>query len=289
MSFKIITDSTANLCKEFYEQHDISVVTLYYNLNGETFPAYMPDNPSHYKQFYDKMRKRPKISTSCANENQYYEEFENAVKNGKEVLYIGFSNGVSASYTCAENARKRILENYSNAKIYCVDTLTGSLGQGHFVKIATQMRNDGKTARQTRDFIFDNRLNQSTYVTVDDLFFLYQGGRIPSLVYRLGSLIKIKPIIRITEEGTLVSHSKVMTRKHSITAIFNVIKDKIVNPESATVYISHADCLQDAENLALRVKENLKVKNVIIDFLEPVIGSHTGAGAIAVFFPSNGR
>ena len=289
MSFKIITDSTANLSKEFYEENQISVVTLYYNLNGEIFPAYMPDNPLHYEEFYAKMRKKPKISTSCANENQYYEEFEKAVKNGWKVLYVGFSKGVSASYTCAENASKRILEDYPNAKIYCVDTLTGSLGQGHFVKIATQMRKDGKSAQETRDYIYNNCLNISTYVTVDDLFFLYQGGRIPSITYRLGSLIRIKPIIKITEQGTLVSYSKVMTRKHSITALFNVVKDNIVNPEISTVYIAHADCLVDAEILATRIKEILKVKDVVIDFLEPVIGSHTGAGGLAVFFFSNGR
>lgn len=288
MDFKIITDSTANLSQRFYEENEISVVTLFYNLNGIVYPAYAPDNPSHYKDFYRKMRQKPKVSTSCANETQYYEEFEKAIKMGLPVLYVGFSNGVSASYNCAENARKQILKDFPSAEIYCVDTLTGSLGQGHFVKLAVEKRREGLSAKQICEFIFAERMNLSTYVTVDDLYFLYQGGRIPSITYHIGSLIKIKPIIKITEEGKLTSYSKVLSRKRSIKEMFNIIKQKLVASENSTVYVAHADCEDDAKALADLIKTNLGVQ-VEIDFLEPVIGSHTGAGAIAVFFNSNGR
>ena len=289
MSFKIITDSTVNLSPDYINKHDISVVNLFYLFDGVQHPAYDPERPNHYKEFYDTMRTRPKVSTSCANQNQYFEEFEKAVKCGLTVLYVGFSVGVSASYTCAENAKEQILKTYPNAQIYSIDTLTGSLGQGHFVKKAVEMRKSGISAKEVYEFIKRERMNLNTYVTVDDLFFLKQGGRISSLSYGLGKLIQIKPIIKVSDEGKLVAVSKVVTRKQSLNAMFNVVKERIVSPETSTIYISHGDCVDVADSLAKRFKEELGVKEVIIDFLEPVIGSHTGAGSIALFFFANGR
>ena len=179
MNFKIITDSTSTLTFEFAKAHDIGIVTLYYLIDGESTPAYDGENTLPLKNFYNKLLDKPKVSTSCANQNQYYEEFEKAVKSGLTVLYVGFSNGVSASFNCATKAKESILEKYPNAKIYCADTLTGSLGQQHFVMQAIKMRKDGFSAEDAYNFIIENRLKLNTFVMVDDLYFLYQGGRIP--------------------------------------------------------------------------------------------------------------
>ena len=287
MSFKIITDSTATLSAEYLKKHDISAVTLFYLLNGEVYPAYDQDKPTAFDGFYDEMRKRATVSTSCANESQYFEEFEKAVKSRLTVLYVGFSSGISASFSCAVKAKEGILEKYPDAKIYCVDTLTGSLGQGHFVKEAVRLRADGKTAEEVACFITEKRRKLDTYLTVNDLYFLHKGGRIPKLSYHIGTLVKIKPLIKVSDAGTLLSVGKVISRKQSLLALFDIIKKDILNPNEATVYIAHADSLKDAQFLADKLIRELHIKEVVIDYLEPVIGAHAGPDSIAIFFYSD--
>ena len=285
MSFKIITDSTASLKLDYAERNQISIITLYYVSNGEVKPAFDKNNQLATADFYSLLHKRPKLSTSCANENQYFEEFEKAVKNNQPVLYVGFSNGVSATFNSALLAKEMILEKYPNAEIYCADTLTGSLGQRFFVNKCVEMRENGKTVKNAYDFVLNNRLKMNTYVTVDDLYYLYQGGRLSSISYKLGSLIKIKPVIKVNEHGKLVALSKVISRKQSITSLIKIIENNITNDKNTTVYIAHADCEKDATQMAERIKNSLNI-NVEIDYLEPVIASHTGVGSIAIFFLS---
>ena len=282
--FKIITDSTANLQTEYFKRNDVSVVTLYYLINGEVFPAYKTDDANLLRDFYKTIASKPKLSTSCANEEQYYEEFEKAVKDGATVLYIGFSSGVSASFSSAILARDRIMKEYPNAEIYCADTHTGSFGQGFFVEKAIEMRKEGKTAREVYDYIIKERDVMNTYVTVDDLYYLHQGGRIPSLAYKIGTLIKIKPIIKVNEEGRLKSVGKVISRKQSLNHFVNLVRYNA--QDGSVVYIAHADCEQDALYLAEKIKTETNITNVKIDYLETVIGSHTGVGGLALFFLS---
>ncbi len=285
MKFKIITDSTANLQTDFCKQHDVSVVTLYYLINGEAHPAYKTDEPQLLKSFYQTIKDKPKLSTSCANQEQYYDEFVKSAREGISVLYIGFSSGVSASFSTAVMAKEAVLGEYPNAQIFCADTLTGSYGQGYFVEQAVRMRNEGKDVGEVFDYIINERRRLKTYVTVDDLYYLHQGGRIPTILYKLGSLIKIKPIIKVNEEGSLTSVGKVISRKQSLNHLVGVIKDEIDDAESSTVYIAHADCEEDAILLADKIKE-FGVKEVKVGLLEAVIGSHTGIGGVAVFFLS---
>ena len=284
MKFKIITDSTANLQASYFKKNDIAVVTLYYLINGEVFPAYKTDDDNLLQEFYKKIADKPKLSTSCANEEQYYEEFEKAVKEDLPILYIGFSSWVSASFASAELAKNRILETYPDAEIFCADTHTGSFGQGYFVEQAVKMREEGKSARDIYKYILNERDVMNTYVTVDDLYYLHQGGRIPSLAYRLGSLIKIKPIIKVNEEGSLKSVGRVISRKQSLNHLTSLVADGA--KENSVVYIAHADCEEDAKILAQKIKGSGKIKEVSIGYLETVIGSHTGIGGIAVFFLS---
>jgi DegV family protein with EDD domain len=211
MSFKIVTDSTANLSVEYCTKNDVSVISLFYILNGQENTAYDEHNPNSLDEFYDKLKQKPRASTSCANEDSYYKVFEDAYKKGQEVLYIGFSSGVSATYSSPLLAKNMILDTYPDAKIYCVDTLTGSFGQGHFIMKVVQMRNEGKSVEDCFNYVTQERFKMRTFVTVDDLYFLYQGGRIPALTYKIGTLVKIKPIIEVNTEGKLVSVNKVLS------------------------------------------------------------------------------
>ena len=286
MNFKIVTDSTANLSTEYFNENDIAVVTLYYSINGDVFPAYKTGDSNLLKNFYQTIQTKPKLSTSCANEEQYFNEFEKAVKENKPVIYIGFSAGVSATFSSAELAKERILKEFPNAEIYCVDTHTGSFGQGYFVEQAVNMRREGKSVKEVAEFILKERDNMNTYVTVDDLFYLHKGGRIPSLAYRIGTMIKIKPIIKVNEEGKLVSVNKVISRKQSITHLANIINENA--RKDSVVYISHADCENDAKALEAKITSK-HIKEVKIGYLEAVIGSHTGVGGLAVFFLKESR
>ena len=286
MNFKIVTDSTANLSTEYFNVNDIAVVTLYYSINGDVFPAYKTGDSNLLKNFYQTIQTKPKLSTSCANEEQYFKEFEKAVKENKPVIYIGFSAGVSATFSSAELAKERILKEFPNAEIYCVDTHTGSFGQGYFVEQAVNMRREGKSVKEVAEFILKERDNMNTYVTVDDLFYLHKGGRIPSLAYRIGTMIKIKPIIKVNEEGKLVSVNKVISRKQSIRHLANIINENA--RKDSVVYISHADCENDAKELETKITSK-HIKEVKIGYLEAVIGSHTGVGGLAVFFLKESR
>ena len=286
MNFKIVTDSTANLSTEYFNVNDIAVVTLYYLINGDVFPAYKTGDSNLLKNFYQTIQTKPKLSTSCANEEQYFNEFEKAVKENKPVIYIGFSAGVSATFSSAELAKERILKEFPNAEIYCVDTHTGSFGQGYFVEQAVNMRREGKSVKEVAEFILKERDNMNTYVTVDDLFYLHKGGRIPSLAYRIGTMIKIKPIIKVNEEGKLVSVNKVISRKQSIRHLANIINENA--RKDSVVYISHADCENDAKELETKITSK-HIKEVKIGYLEAVIGSHTGVGGLAVFFLKESR
>ena len=285
MKFKIVTDSTANLETAYFKKHDVAVVTLYYLIDGEVYPAYKTDESELLKRFYQTVKEKPKLSTSCANQEQYYEEFIKAVKEDVPVLYIGFSSGVSASFSSAIMAKESVLSEYPNAKIYCADTLTGSFGQGYFVEQAVKMREEGRDASEVFNYIMNERRKMNTYVTVDDLYYLHQGGRIPALVYKISSLIKIKPIIKVNEEGSLISVGKVISRKQSLSHLAEVVRDGVFDAINATVYIAHGDCEGDAKLLASKIKE-FGVKEVKIGLLEAVIGSHTGIGGVAVFFLS---
>lgn len=289
MNIKLVTDSTANLSVDYITENDVSVVTLFYLIDGVEYPAFDLKNPNSLLEFYSKLKKKPKVSTSCANENAYYEVFSKAVNEGNAVLYIGLSSGVSATFSSALAAKNKILQENPDAKIYCVDSLTGSFGQGLLIYHVVDMIKQGKSVEECYEYVMTERFKIGTFLTVDDMYFLYQGGRIPSLAYRLGSLVKIKPIINVTNEGKLVSHSRVLSRNQSIASLFNIIKKNIVSPETATVYIAHGNCKDEATSLANKIKEQLKVKEVVVDLLEVVIGAHAGTGAIAVFFPCENR
>ena len=209
---------------------------------------------------------------------------ESYLSEGKDVLYLGFSSGLSGTYNAAFVAAQELAEKYPQRKVYTVDTLCASLGQGLFVYTAAKQRLDGKTIDEVYEWAKDNRLNLCHWFTVDDLFFLKRGGRVSAATAVMGTMLSIKPVLHVDFKGKLINVSKARGRKASVDELFENAKRTAIEPEKQTMFISHGDCLTDAEYLADRLKKELGVPEVVIGYVGPVIGAHAGPGVLALFF-----
>ena len=210
-------------------------------------------------------------------------------KSGQDMIYVGVSSGLSGTYNSANIGKTAILEEFPSAKIYIIDVLTASLGQGLMVRKAVEMKNDGCTAEEIVGEIEKNVQNLNTYITVQDLNFLKRGGRISNMAATLGLVLHIKPILTLNHEGRVIPVFKVRGRKKSITKLAEIVKEKIANPETQTIAICHADCYEEAVRLKEEILEKVRVKEVLIHYIGPVVGRFSGPGALAVFFIGESR
>ena len=278
--YVILTDSGADLPKEIAAQYEIGVIDLVLQvgeetkLNGEVDP----------KEFYALLREKTPITTSAVNMERFKEFFEGYLKAGKDVLYLGFSSGLSATYVAGRNAAEELSDEYPKRKILTVDTLAASLGQGLLATLAAKKRDEGASLEEVYSFVAENRLKLCHWFTVDDLFFLKRGGRVSAATAVLGTMLAIKPFMHVDNEGHLINVAKVRGRRASIDAMFDKIIETAIAPEEQLYYICHGDCLEDAEYLSGRIKEKYPQSEVMIGYTGTVIGAHSGPGTLALFF-----
>lgn len=278
--YVILTDSGADLPADIVAQLGIGVVDLVLQigneskLNGEVDP----------KEFYALLREKTPITTSAVNMERFKEFFEGYLKEGKDVLYLGFSSGLSATYIAGRNAAEELAEAYPESKILTVDTLAASLGQGLLVTLAAQKKAAGATIDEVCAFVSENRLKLCHWFTVDDLFFLKRGGRVSAATAVLGTMLAIKPFMHVDNEGHLINVSKVRGRRASIDAMFDKLVATAIDPEEQLYYICHGDCLDDAEYLRDKIKAKYPSCEVMIGYTGTVIGAHSGPGTLALFF-----
>lgn len=291
MAYKIFTDSSVTLPDELMEKYgnEFEIIPIFYTYDGNDYPGYEKGKKTDYKAFYDIVRTKKKITTSCINEQTFIDFFEPALKDGLDVIYIGFSSGLSKTYSCSESAAKTLQATYPDRKILTLDTLCECMGLGLSVYRALQLQENGATIEEVYDTVFAERLQINHLFTVSDLGYLYKGGRLSASKYYLASIMKIKPVLRMDEEGKLVVYENVFGRKKSLLALIDKIQEKIVDSQNQTIFISHADCLEDALFLKEQILQKIQVKEIMINFIDPVIGSHCGPGAIAVYFYSQDR
>ncbi|MDU7110781.1 MAG: DegV family protein, partial [Clostridium perfringens] len=223
-------------------------------------------------------------STSQVNSFRFVEAFEEYVKQGISILYLAFSSALSGTYNSSLIAREELLEKYPDADIKIVDTRAACLGQGLLVYYAAQMKKDGKSIDEIYSWVEENKNKLCHYFTVDSLDHLKRGGRISSTAAAIGSLLSIKPMLYVNDAGELHNFAKAKGRKKSLKMLFQELEKRIVNPNEQTIFIAHSDCIEDAETLAEMIREKYTVKDIIIDYIGIVIGSHTGIGTLAVFF-----
>ncbi len=279
----IVTDSTTDLSDEMAKQLGISVLPLSFTIGGKTYKNYLDAREMSPKVFYSKLRQGEMSSTTQLNPDDFYEEFEKAFKEGKDVLYIGFSSGLSGTYQSSNIAKKDLEAKYPQRKLYCVDSLAASMGQGLLVYTAVEKKNSGLSIDELKDWLDENILKLCLWFTVDDLHHLKRGGRVSAAAAIVGTMLGIKPVLHVDNEGRLVPVSKVRGRKPALEALVAQIEKTGINPKSQTMFISHGDCIEDAKYVEKIIKDKFKCK-VFINEIGPVIGAHSGPGTIALFF-----
>lgn len=284
----IFTDSCCDLPIKFVKENNIEVMELRVNLKGEDIPDDLGES-INYKDFYKLIRNGEIPTTSQVNIGEFQEKFEKYVNEGYSIIYIGFSSALSGCINSARLAAENIKLDNENADIRIIDSKSASMGLGLLVFYAAKMLKEGKSRDQIVNWIEENKLRVNHWFTVDDLNHLKRGGRISSSVAIVGTMLSIKPIMHVDNEGRLIPVSKVKGRKKSIKVLQEKIAEKIVNPEEQTIFISHGDCLEEAEHLKELITSEIKVKDVIINNIGPVIGSHAGPGTIALFFIGDSR
>lgn len=278
--YVIVTDSTIDLPEEMAEQQGVPVLQLSYILDGET---YEDRKGMSGKAFFDKIRAGSMPTTSQVNPDQARECFEKILKEGKDILCLGFSSGLSGSYNSERIAAEELQEEYPDAKIIVIDTLCASMGQGMLLLKTMKLQKEGKTLEETAGWVEANKLHICANVTVDDLNHLYRGGRVSKTTAVLGTLVQIKPIIHINDEGKLVVIGKERGRKKALNRIVDMMEEQMKGYENDFVMVTHGDVPEDAEYVKKRIQEKYGIENVIINTIGTVIGSHTGPGVVATF------
>lgn len=284
----IITDSCSDLPLNYVEENNIPVIGMAYHFKGQ---EYIDDfgNTISYKDFYDGLRGGEMSTTSQINVFRFVEEFKKYVSQGDAVIYIGFSSALSGSLNSAVMARDMVLEEYRDGDITVIDSKSASAGEGLLVYYAYEMQKRGCSKEEIVEWVENNKLNVAHWFTVEDLNHLKRGGRVSGAAAFVGTILDIKPVLHVDDDGRLIPVSKVKGRKKSLRMLADKLKETIVNPEEQTIFISHGDCIEDAKHLEKIILEDVKVKDVIISYVGPVVGSHSGPGTVALFFPGSGR
>ena len=284
--YVITVNSTVDLPKEWLEERKVPVIPLKYTIDNET---YTDMEGLSSKEFFEKLRDGKMATTSQINPEEARAQLEPFLKEGKDVLHLGFSSGLSGTYNSMRIAGEELKEEYPEAKIIIIDTLCACLGEGLLLYKALQLKEAGKTIEETAKWVEENKLHICHNVTVDDLFHLHRGGRISKASAVLGSVVQIKPIIHMDENGKLQVIGKERGRKKSLNKIVDMAVEQIKGWDNDIAMITHGDCLEDAEYVAKLVREKLGIENILINNIGTVIGSHTGPGVVAVFVMGNKR
>lgn len=286
--FKIITNTTADLPKDYIEANQLGLMVFNYTIKDET---YSKGHELDWKEFYSMMREGNMPTTSQVNPEECRNYFEEYLKETDQLLYICFSSGMSGTYNNACLAAEMVMEEHPGCKITVIDSKCASMGEGLLVHKAVALRKAGKTMDETAAWVEENLLHLVHIVTVDDLNHLYRGGRVSRTSAIVGSVVGIKPIIHVDNEGRLIPINKVRGRKKSLNTLVDYMEQKMgrYREENDIVFISHGDALEDAEAVRDDIKARFGIDSFMINHIGPTVGAHSGPGTIALFFMGESR
>ena len=284
--YKIITDSCCDFPVDTYGQLDLAYVPLSLDFRGSVS---QDRNDDSLKELYDGMRAGESAKTSAVNPDTWAKTMEPWLQKGMDVLVLAFSSGLSTTYQSAVIAAQEMMEKYPERTVRVVDTLCASLGQGLLVWYVCKQRDNGATLEEAAAWAEENKLHLCHWFTVDDLMHLKRGGRVSAATALVGTMLQIKPVLHVDDEGHLINVSKARGRKASIEALAKKAGELGGNYDNSTMFLSHGDCREDAEYLAKLLKEKYGVKEVFISYVGSVIGSHSGPGTLALFFLGDHR
>lgn len=292
MSFELVTDSCCNLAEETIDRYGLHVLPLTFMADGEdtVYQSYLKGEKTDLSQFYKMMRDGKVFRTSLPNLSNTETLFRSLLDTGRDILYLGFSSGLSGTYEATELLAKQLRGEYPDRKIYTVDTLAASGGQGLLVWHACQHAEAGEGIDAVRDWVEGNKLHLAHWFTVDDLMFLWRSGRVSKTSAWAGTLLNIKPVLHVDDEGHLIPMEKVRGRKKSLTALLNHMEKTGTQPlADQMVFITHGDCLKEAQWLEQQIRERFGVRDIVVNCIDPVIGAHSGPGTMALFFLASNR
>lgn len=281
--YYIVTDSSVDMPQSWVEaQHDFHLMSLSCTIQGvSSIPGTTEEAK---KEIYRQLRSGVVIKTSAVNTATWEECFQSLLEAGQDILCIAFSSGLSGTYAAAADAAKDLAPKYPNQKLIVIDSLCASAGEGLLVHYALQNREQGMSIEDNAKWVEEHVQNLVHWFTVDDLMFLYRGGRLSATSAVVGSLVRIKPIMHVDAEGHLAVVEKVTGRRRSIRMLANKVKEHIVHPEGQMIFISHGDCEDEANALAEIIKAEIPgIAGVLVTYVGPVIGSHSGPGTLAIF------
>ncbi|MEA4847258.1 MAG: DegV family protein [Clostridiaceae bacterium] len=288
MSYTLFSDSCCDLPQSYYTENDIHVITLDCKVSDDIFADCMV-SPEEFHRFYQRIRNGEPCTTAQINIAQYLAAFEPDLNQGRDVLYIGFSSALSGTYNSARLACEELCERYPERKIAVIDSVSASLGQGLLVHQAMLLKKQGKSFDEVVQWVEENKRNLHHWFTVDDLHHLHRGGRISGAATVMGTLINVKPVLYMDNMGRLIPREKVHGRRKSLKALLDHMEDLALDIGGTPIFVSHGDCPEDAMMLVSMIRERFGVDVDMINYIGPVIGSHSGPGTVALFFMGKNR
>ncbi|MBM6723929.1 DegV family protein [Pseudoflavonifractor phocaeensis] len=287
--YVLFTDSSADLSQQLVEELGVEVLPLCFTMGDKTYRNWPDNREMDPEEFYRMLREGAMATTSAVNVGDYTEALTPFLETGKDVLVLAFSSGLSATCNSARIAAQELNEQYPQQRVRVVDTLCASLGQGLLVWHAAKLKQAGKSLDEVGDWAEENKLRLCHWFTVSDLHFLKRGGRISPATAVLGTMLSIKPVMHVDDEGHLIKVGTARGRGASLKALVDHMAETADDPGNQVVFISHGGCLEDAQKVAEDVKARFGTKEVVINYVGPVIGAHSGPGTVALFFLGSKR
>ena len=287
--YVLLTDSSADLSQQLVEELGVEVLPLCFTMGDKTYRNWPDNREMDPEEFYRMLREGGMATTSAVNVGDYTEALTPFLEAGKDVLVLAFYSGLSATCNSARIAAQELSEQYPQRRVRVVDTLCASLGQGLLVWHAARLKQAGKSLDEVGDWAEENKLQLCHWFTVSDLHFLKRGGRISSATAVLGTMLSIKPVMHVDDEGHLIKVGTARGRGASLKALVGHMTATADDPGNQGVFISHGGCLEDARKVAEDVKARFGTKEVVINYVGPVIGAHSGPGTVALFFLGSKR
>ncbi|MCQ2080293.1 MAG: DegV family protein [Lachnospiraceae bacterium] len=286
--YVIVTDSTCDLPQEMADEMNIKVVRLHVLLDGKSYENYLDGRELSFPDMYNAMRNKKLPTTSQATYQGFLECFEPILNEGKDILYVGFSGAMSGTYQAGCLCANDMLEKYPDRKILTVDSLAASSGEGLLVYLCAKKKEEGLSLEEVQMYGKENALHMCHTFTVADLMHIMRGGRASKGSAIIGTIIGIKPILRINEEGLIEAYDKIRGRKRAISKVIETFKENVTDLDTP-VFVSHGDCEEEALDMARRLKEEVGIKNVIINYVGAVCGCHGGPDILAIFYHGKKR
>jgi DegV family protein with EDD domain len=283
--YVIVTDAACDLPAKMADDAGIVVVPMDLVVGDDNYKHYLDAREISCHDFYERLANGEMATTAQINPYEYTKVFEPLLQAGKDVIYLALTSGLSNTYNVSVLVGQELQEKYPERKIYCLDTLCPSGGEGFLVYHASKKKAEGMSIDELKEWVLENRTKVAHWFTLYDINYLRRSGRVSVLAAGLANMLSIKPVLHVDNKGFLVAVSKARGRKKSLAALVEHMEQTFINPEGQTVFICHGDYEEDAKYVEQLIRERVpQAKDIVISNIGPIIGAHTGPGVLSIFF-----